>query len=189
MTRIFTILAITDGLFLLISYSLGWISRLNHGVQDPGSKIYWYHFLFGLSTAILNLLVHCLIFTYFLGTGRWVKEVKLAYDLPDEPLPKLTRELKRRVFPPALFAMLSAIATGAAGAAAHVQVSRWELHATLGTLTLLINVWAFRVELQCLRTNIVVLDDVLKEVDVLRVRRGLPTNAEALEQEAGPAQV
>jgi hypothetical protein len=130
-----------------------------------------------------------LIFTYFLGTGRWVKEVKLAYDLPDAPLPKLTRELKRRVFPPALFAMLAVVATGAAGAAAHVQVSRWELHATLGTLALLINFWAFWVELQCLRTNIVVLDEVLREVDILRAGRGLPTNAEALEQEASQAQV
>ena len=50
-------------------------------------------------------------YTYFLGTGRWVKEVGLAYELPDDPLPRLTRELKRRTFPPALFAMLVAMAS------------------------------------------------------------------------------
>jgi hypothetical protein len=94
----------------------------------------------------------------------------------------LTRDLKRTVFPPALFAMLIAIATGAAGAAAQVELWRWEIHATLGTLTLLVNLWAFRVEYRCLCTNIGVLDDVMREVDRRRMERGLPTNAEALEQ-------
>src|SRR5438132_1440730 len=125
MTRIFIVLAATDTLLLLLSYALGVVSKLRHGVDDAGDPIYWYHFLAGLSAAILTLFIHCLIFTYFLGTGRWVKEVKLAYKLSDKPLPWLTRELKRWVFPPALFAMLAAIATGAAGAAAQVKVSPW----------------------------------------------------------------
>jgi hypothetical protein len=186
MTRIFMVLATTDSLLLLVGYGLGVASKLHNGVDQPSDPIYLYHFLVGLSAAMLTLFVHCLIFTYFLGTGRWVKEVKLAYDLPDAPLPKLTRDLKRRVFPPALFAMLSAIATGAAGAAAQVKLSPWELHATLASLTLLINFWAFRVEIQCLRTNGRVLEEVMREVDALRTRRGLLSNAQALEQEAAP---
>jgi hypothetical protein len=181
MTRIFTILASVDTLLLFSSYGLGVASKLSAGVKT-GHLTFWLHFLLGLSAAMFTLLVHCLIFTYFLGTGRWVKEVKLAYDLPDAPLPRLTRDLKRTVFPPALFAMLIAIATGAAGAAAQVELWRWEIHATLGTLTLLVNLWAFRVEYRCLCTNIGVLDDVMREVDRRRMERGLPTNAEALEQ-------
>jgi hypothetical protein len=183
MTRIFTILAGTDALLLIVSFFLGVASKLRDSVHNPSDSTFWYHFLFGLTTAMLTLLVHCLIFTYFLGTGRWVKEVKLAYDLPDAPLPKLTRDLKRRVFPPALYAMLSAIATGAAGAAAQVQVCPWLVHATLACLTLAVNFWAFRVEYDCLRTNGAVLQEVLREVDQLRVQRGLLPNAEALRQE------
>jgi hypothetical protein len=180
MTRIFTTLATLDGFLLTVSYALGWVSRWEEGIHHPENRIYWLHFLFGLTTALLTLLVHCLIFTYFLGTGRWVKEVKLAYNLSDAPLPKLTRDLKRRVFPPALFAMLFAAATGAAGAAAHVGVSPWFLHATLATLTLAVNLWAFVVEYGCLRTNVRVLDDVLVEVDRIRAARGLPPNVQAL---------
>ena len=183
MTRIFTILAAVDTLLLFLSYGLGWASRVSAGVKT-GHPTFWLHFLLGLSAAMFTLLVHCLIFTYFLGTGRWVKEVKLAYDLPDAPLPRLTRDLKRRVFPPALFAMLTAIATGAAGAAAQVEVWPWQIHATLATLTLLVNVWAFRIEYRCLQTNAGILEDVMREVDHLRAERGLPSNAEALEQEA-----
>jgi hypothetical protein len=183
MIRIFTILAAIDSLLLSVSYGLGVASKLSAGVRT-GHPIFWFHFLLGLSAAMFTLLVHCLIFTYFLGTGRWVKEVKLAYDLPDAPLPRLTRDLKRRVFPPALFAMLTAIATGAAGAAAQVQVWPWEIHATLATVTLVVNFWAFRIEYRCLQTNLGVLDEVLREVDRLRSERGLPSNEEALRQEA-----
>jgi hypothetical protein len=183
MTRIFIILASTDALLLILSFVLGVASKLRDSVHNPSDSTFWYHFLFGLTTAMLTLLVHCLIFTYFLGTGRWVKEVKLAYDLPDDPLPKLTRDLKRRVFPPALYAMLTAIATGAAGAAAQVGLSHWMVHASLACLTLAVNFWAFGVEYGCLRTNGVVLQEVLREVDRLRTQRGLPSNAEALRQE------
>jgi len=86
----------------------------------------------------------------------------------------LTRDLKRRVFPPALFAMLTAIATGAAGAAAQVEVWRWEIHATLATLTLLVNLWAFRIEYDCLRINLGVLDEVMREVTAYAARTGWP---------------
>src|SRR6266851_1252539 len=182
MTRIFTILAAVDTLLLFLSYGFGVASKLSAGART-GHPTFWLHFLLGLTTAMMTLLVHCLIFTYFLGTGRWVKEVKLAYDLPDAPLPRLTRELKRRVFPPALFAMLTVIATGAAGAAAQVDVWRWEIHATLATLTLLVNLWAFRIEYHCLQTNVGVLDEVMREVDRLRAERGLPSNAEALQEQ------
>jgi hypothetical protein len=173
----------------MLSFGLGVASKLRGDLAQPtGDQVFWwYHFLFGLTTQMLTLLVHCLIFTYFLGTGRWVKEVTLAYDLPDEPMHKLTRDLKRRVFPPALFAMLTVVATGAAGAAAQVQVWPWGIHATLATLTLAVNGWAFWVEMRCLRTNAWVLTEVLREVDRLRMARGLPANAEALQEQGPPA--
>jgi hypothetical protein len=185
MTRIFLILATADSLFLLLSFLLGVTSKLQDGLHQADNQIFWYHFLIALGTELLTLAVHCLIFIYFLGTGRWVKEVKLAYQLPDEPLPRLTRDLKRRVFPPALFAMLTAAFTGMVGAAAQVGVWRWEIHATLATLTLLVNFWAFIVEYRCLQINGRILEDVLLEVDHLRRARGLPTNAEALQQAEG----
>jgi len=181
MFHIFLTLASLDTALLLTSFALGTVSKLQDGIHT-GDRIYWFHFLVGLCAAVVTLLVHCIIFTYFLGTGRWVKEVKLAYQLDDDPLPRLTRDLKRRVFPPALFAMLAAIFTGAAGAAAHVQAWPWPVHGSLATLTVIVNLWAFRLEYHCLQINGRVLDDVLREVDRIRMERGLPSNLEALEQ-------
>jgi hypothetical protein len=183
MTRIFLTLAVLDGAALVASAVFGIASKLRGAFSSGADPTWMIHFYLGLFSTIGTLLVHCLIFTYFLGTGRWVKEVGLAYDLPDVPLLKLTRELKRRTFPPALFAMLLAIAAVAAGAGAQLQTWPWEVHATLAGVTLLVNVWAFIVEYRTVRTNGGVIEDVLSEVDRIRAERGLPSNDEAWRQE------
>jgi hypothetical protein len=129
--------------------------------------------------------VHCLIFTYFLGTGRWVKEVALAYQLPDEPWPKLTRALKRWTFPPALIAMLVTIGAAAAGMGVQVRAWPWYVHGLLALTTLAVNYAAFVVEYHSVRTNGEIIDQVLVEVDRIRAEHGLPSNLEALAQEEG----
>jgi hypothetical protein len=179
----FALLAALNALALLVTYAAGWVSWLRQGALHPQEPTYLVHFVLGLSTIILTLLVHCVVFTYFLGTGRWVKEVGLAYDLPDEPLPKRTRELKRRTFPPALAAMLIAIATAAAGMGTQVRAWPWPIHAALATLTLLVNAWAFVVEYRAVTVNAGVIEQVMREVERIRAERGLPPSAVALKQE------
>jgi hypothetical protein len=180
MTRIFLSLAVAIVFSLLVTIGVGFASFFLD-VSLLKKDIFVVHFFLGLLTAMGILLVHCIIFTYFLGTGRWVKEVGLAYQLPDQPLPRLTRELKRKTFPPALFAMLIAIATAAAGAGAQNLGWPWYIHGSLAFLTLLVNLWAFRIEYRNLELNAGILQDVLREVDRIRSERGLPSNAEALE--------
>jgi hypothetical protein len=177
MTRIFTTLAVFLTLALLVTFGVG-LYTMSLPVSLHKNEIYLIHFTLGLFTALGALLVHCIIFTYFLGTGRWVKEVGLAYHLPDQFYPKLTRELKRSVFPPALFAMLITIATAAAGAGKQLEVWPREVHLTLAVLTIAINLWAFRVEYRCLSDNAAVIHGVLTEVERIRAEHGLPSSAE-----------
>jgi hypothetical protein len=183
MTRTFSVLASLVTLLMFATIGLGlWLFVTDDRAQRD--EIFLIHFVLGLCTALAILLVHCIIFTYFLGTGRWVKEVGLAYKLPDGGLPKLTRELKRATFPPALFSMLIAIAAAASGAGAQLQAWHWSIHATLAFLTVLINLWAFGVEYRNVTINAGVIRDVLLEVDRLRAAQGLASNADALEEEA-----
>src|SRR5262245_43572656 len=128
-------LSAVNYLALLATFAVGLTSFFSNGVRSEG-PIYPLHFFLGLFTVLFTLALHCLIFIYFLGTGRWVKEVAIAYRMPDEPLPKLTRELKRKAFPPALFAMLVPIAAAAAGTAAQRQEWHWSIHLTLAVATL-----------------------------------------------------
>jgi hypothetical protein len=188
MSRIFAILATANALALVVTFILGCWSKLSDGLHSAATSIYVMHFLFGLLTGVATLLTHCLIFTYFLGTGRWVKEVTLAYELPDEPWHKLTRELKRATFPPALAAMLVTIATAAAGAGAQLQSWHWTVHFTLAIATLCVNFWAFRLEYRNLVRNGQTLDEVMVEVDRIRAARGLPPNEIALREEISSRQ-
>src|SRR5437667_10667305 len=118
MTRILARFSVLNFCGLFAALLVGIISKLTGAPSDPHSAIPTYHFYLGLFSVLGTLAVHCLVFIYFLGTGRWVKEVAIAYSLPDQPLPKLTRELKRRTFPVALLAMLVPIAAAATGPAA-----------------------------------------------------------------------
>lgn len=180
MTRIFRTLAITNAFALLLTFALGCWSKLTNGLHTDATPAFLLHFLFGLFTSVGTILTHCLIFTYFLGTGRWVKEVTLAYQIPDEPWHKRTRDLKRLTFPPALAAMLITIATAVGGAGAQLQQWPWQLHFTLGIVTLVVNFWAFRLEYRNVKENAEILEAVLKDVDRIRAERGLPPNEQAL---------
>lgn len=176
MARLFLLLSMLNLAALAATFAVGCLSKfVDHG---------WYvtHFSLGLFTAIGTLLVHCIVFTYFLGTGRWVKEVAQAYRLPDEPYPRWTRELKRSAFPPALSAMLVTIAAAAAGAGAQLQHWPWYVHGGLALAALGVNIWAFRIEWRDLRANGQVMDGVMAEVDRIRAQLGLPSNEEALRQ-------
>jgi hypothetical protein len=176
MTRIFTTMAALNAFALLITtgFGIAYFLDLQQGAVAPGADqplgATWHmaHFVFGLFTVVFTLLVHCLIFTYFLGTGRWVKEVARAYQIPDEGYPRATREFKRQVFPPALFSMLIAIAAAAAGAGAQTQTWPWWSHMLLAGLTLLINFWAFGVEYRIVNANGKVLDQIMEEVNQRR---------------------
>src|SRR5262245_6744310 len=134
MTRTLTTLSLTLLLGLLTTFVFGWLAFFADHHTEAYGQIFLIHFGLGLASALGALLVHCLIFTYVVGTGRWVKEVGLAYRLPDAGLPRETRELKRKVFPPALYAMLITIATVAAGAGSQLQVWPWPIHLTLAVL-------------------------------------------------------
>jgi hypothetical protein len=179
MRRVFLVLAGLDLLAFAAAIAVGCLSKFGD------HSLYLAHFLLGLATALVTLAVHCLIFIYFLGTGRWVKEVGLAYNLPDGELPRQTRELKRAAFPPALFAMLITIATAGAGAGADTGLWPWPIHMILALVAVAVNLWAFPIEYRNLCANVIVLHEVLRAVDRIRAERGLPSNAEALEQEAG----
>jgi len=171
---------------MLATIGIGFWSFFLTEITEFKKNIFLVHFFLGLVTALGLLLAHCLVFTYFLGTGRWVKEVTIAYRLPDEPWHKETRELKRKTFPPALYSMLIAIAAAAAGAGVQLQAWHWTAHAALAFLTLFINLWAFRLEMRNVTLNNAVIQSVLVEVDRIREEQGLISNEEALREEKAP---
>jgi hypothetical protein len=171
MTRIYLVMATLDAAALLASFLLGFDQMGRAASPSDQSAVYvsW-HFIVGLFTAVFTLLVHCLIFTYFLGTGRWTKEVCRAYSIPDHEGPKQTREFKRTAFPPSLFGMLAVIATAGTGGPAQTDPNSLlgMAHPVLAVLTLVINAWAFVVVYRTVALNAAVIDQVMAKVEQMR---------------------
>lgn len=174
MTRIFITLMTIHAIALLLSFGLGleYMVERNGGVLPPSADQpihggFAWHMVISMVTAVYTLLVHCIVFTYFLGTGRWVKEVARAYQLPDQPWPKATREFKRRAYPAALFAMLSVIAAVASGAGAQREPESWWgwSHPIFTIVALVFNGWAYVIEYRNIAANSIVMDDVMAEVE------------------------
>jgi amino acid transporter len=182
MRRIFTILLILIAAALVAAVTTGLLSWSADGLHNPDSGAYLTHFVVGLFTAVGVLASHCLVITYFLGTGRWVKEVCIAYGLPDERWPRQTRDIKRGNTPYAIVAMLVTIGAAAAGAGRQVEVWPASIHATLATATVLVNAWVWSIEYRNMKTNIRILDEVYAEAERMRAEQGLPPSAEALTQ-------
>jgi hypothetical protein len=185
MAKILARLAAFNLVLLTATFVAGVVSYLRGSLTNAADSTYMLHLYLGLLAGITTLGVHCLVFIYFLGTGRWVKEVALAYRIPDVPLPRLTRDLKRRTFPPALAAMLVPIAASAAGAGVAAQQWPWYYHGGLAVATLAVNAWAFWIEYRSVCINAGIIDEVMREVDRIRAEHGLPSNAEALRQQEG----
>jgi hypothetical protein len=181
MTRLFRAIAIINIGLLVASFGSGVLSWLKDGSQK-NMDVYMLHFVLGLTTALTTLFVHCLVLTYFLGTGRWVKEVCIAYGLPDGNWPKLTREIKRRNTPRVILAMLVTIAAAAAGMAKQQQAWPGWIHLTLATVTVLLNLYVFWVELGNMELNARILDAVTTAAEQMRKEQGLPTSEEALRE-------
>ena len=174
MTRIFTTLASVNILAFVAAFGSGVLSA-------PGDdSAYVVHFILGMAAVLLNLLVHCLIITYLLGTGRLIKEVTIAYGLPDDRWARPTRDLKRSNTPKAILAMLTSIAAVAAGEGDRHNVWPWWIHLVLACAALLITLWVFRVEYRNIATNGRILNEIIDEVERIRAAHGLPSSAEEL---------
>ncbi len=180
MKRIFTTLAIVAAIALVVSFALGCWSRWG-GLSD---RLYILHFVFGLFAAIGTIAVHCVVFTYLMGTGRTVREVTLAYHMPDEPLYRRVRDLKRETHPWLIGACLLTITAAAAGMGTQIRAWPWQVHFALTIATLIVNYVVFRIEYRKICINEATIAAMMVEVDRVRAQHGLPPNAVALAEES-----
>ena len=93
-------------------------AAVHHSDQIPRLvNLAMVHKMLGLASALIVVLVNSIVVTYFVGTGRWCKEVVEAYSL-DVALIRRSVAIKRRTFPWAVAAMLVIVGVSALGAAA-----------------------------------------------------------------------
>jgi len=179
MERVFSRVATFAVALLVATAGLGiWLGDL-HGQTDP-QTLRWgtVHRLSGVLAALLVVLVNSMAVTYFIGTGRWCREVVETYGLDPAYIDR-SRTLKRRAFPFALLAMLAVVAIVALGGAADPASGRpgtqdWVTPHLVGALTLVAAIaWLFQLQLPNMRRQHELIEDVLGEVRAVRNARGL----------------
>ena len=181
MTRIFLTLSSASTLLLLVVFGIG----LNIGdprVSESQSLVSW-HLLLALTGLVFAALVHALVLTYFMGTGRWMEDVSKAYQLEGRWRTEC-QQLKYRALPLMMLSLLLLVTTVGFGAAADpaskTGFSGWgglsasTLHLLVALATLCCNLITNVREFHALEQNSQLINEVVERVREIRVARGLP---------------
>jgi len=179
MERVYSLAATFAVALMVATAGLGlWLGDL-HGQIDP-AVLRWatVHRLSGVLAALMVVLVNSLSFTYFIGTGRWCREVVETYALAPALIER-SRWIKRGAFRAAMLGMLGVVAIVALGGAADPASGRpgtqaWVTPHLIGSLGLVAAIaWCFQSQLPQFRRQHVLIEEVLAEVRAVRLARGL----------------
>lgn len=181
MSRIFLSLSVVSGLLLIAALILG--LNIDDAKELSSRGAVSNHMLMALGALVFALLVHAILLTYFMGTGRWLEETSKAYKLPPEYCERSSK-LKYSTLPLMVGTLFLLIVTGGLGAAAdplsHVQFEGWlglsasEIHFLTACLTVGANLIVNFVEYSAIQQNGRLVKEVLSEVQRIRQEHGLP---------------
>jgi hypothetical protein len=118
------------------------------------------HVALGFVSAILCCAVHCVAFTYFIATAKWVRHAVALRSL-DPSLLAPTRSFKAQAFPAALASMLAVFIAAVTGAAAENFAVSPAVHHAAALAALAVNVLSAAAELLAIRRNGALIDRVL----------------------------
>jgi hypothetical protein len=170
MLRYFLVLAVTDGSLLIASFVLGLLASGEHALHRSTWRDV--HFLFALLSTMATLAVHSIVYTYFLATGKWAREVVHVYGLPDW-INAQAKKNKRKAFRFVFWSITTVAMAAWLGAAAHTRAGvGWPLwHLGAAALALAFNCGAFAVEYAVIVRHARLLLDVKARADALRAER------------------
>lgn len=188
MKRIFLTLAVIANVIMLVSLLLGWQigdPMQSHGLDAAVNTRISQHILIGLGALTSVTMVHALLLTYFMGTGRWLEETSQAYSLAPE-WHRQNKQIKYGILPGIVICFLMVVATGAFGAVADPAtavsldgvfgLSDSAMHFTIAVMTWLVNLIANTTQFVAIARNSAIVDGVLAEVRRIRIERGLPVD-------------
>ena len=141
-------------LALAVAVALGY----GRGAEGEGAAR---HILAGAIAALVCCGVHCVVFTYFAATAKWVQHAVTVRRL-DPALVTPTRSFKAQAFPAALAAMASVFLAAVFGAAADNYAGRWPLwHHATAWAAVAVNLVAAIFEFRAIARNGRLIDTVL----------------------------
>jgi hypothetical protein len=151
-------LTIANLVGLVAAAALGYVAAGRPEAQWRG-----YHLLAGTLAALLCVGVHCVVFTYFIATGKWVGHAIAVRGL-DAALAGPTRSFKAMAFPAALLCMAVVFAAACMGAARDAYGISAVWHHVMALCAIALNVGGAAVEYHAIIRNGRLIDDVLTRI-------------------------
>jgi hypothetical protein len=169
MIRYFLVLAVTGGSLLAADFVLGLLAA---GTLPGGGTIArGVHVLFSFVAVVVLLGIHSIVYTYFVATGKWAKEVVTVYGLHDWFLTQATKN-KRRAFRFVMWSMTAIAIAAWLGAAADTRGPAYSLwHLGFAALAFGFNIGSFVVEYAVIGAHVRLLSELKQQADLLREAR------------------
>lgn len=168
MLRYFLVLAVTDGSLLIASFVVGLLA--SGEPRGPHAIMRGVHVLIALAATMATLAVHSIVYTYFLATGKWAKEVVRVYGLP-EWINDQAKKNKRKAFRFEFWGMSLVAITAWMGAGSDTQGLNPIWHLLVAAFALAFNFGAFAVEYAVIVAHARLLIEVKTQADRLRESR------------------
>jgi hypothetical protein len=152
------------GLTLVNLLMLGTATALGYIVDRDPARWSPYHQLAGVLATMTCVGVHCVVFTYFIATAKWVQHAVTVKHL-DPSVAAPTRSFKAQAFPAALSAMAVVFVTAVTGAATFSGYFRTAtIHHALAIASLAVNVLVAAIEYRAIARNGALIDGILAQV-------------------------
>ncbi len=156
-------------------------------LHGPGAVARGVHVLFSLATVVVLLGIHSIVYTYFVATGKWAKEVVTVYQLPDW-INAQAKKNKRRAFRFIMWSMTAIAVAAWLGAAADTRGSSYTLwHLGFAALAVAFNLGSFIVEYGVIVAHVRLLTELKERADRLRQDRYGPDRRRERIQPDGPS--
>jgi hypothetical protein len=150
------------GISLVNLICLGTAAALGYGAIG-GSQPRSMHVLAGTLATLVCCGVHCIVFTYFIATAKWVQHAVLVKRL-DPRLALPTQSFKMQAFPAALLAMAVVFATAILGAARDNYATPVLWHHVAAIAALTVNAIVAAVEYRAIARNGSLIDSILARI-------------------------
>jgi hypothetical protein len=162
MPTVFASVSITLVLFYLVTLGMAYAHALPVGL----------HMLWGFFMAILIVLLQCLVFGFFIGSGKSIKRVVEENGLEKAWIQK-TKDYKNRSYPMLMLAILVSAAAAIMGGGVSVGAVPLWVHETLVWAALVLNIDSLWISYRVVVENVRDIHQINREVSASRREKGL----------------
>ena len=158
MIPLFIGLTLVNLLTFAVAGVLGYMS-----VAGIGQNLRGWHMLAGALAGIVACGVHCVVFTYFVATAKWIQHAVVIKKLPESFITP-TRSFKRQAFPAAMVAIAVSLIATFSGAARDNRMISQTMHHTVTACAFAVNILVAAIEYRAISRNGRLIDAILATI-------------------------